>query len=660
MPTIPASDIVAVNPSVLPASGAGEDLIGLILTSSTRVPLFGTDNPQVLSFPNAASVSSYFGAGSTQALMAASYFQGIDNSEIKPNALLFAQYNQNKVPAYLRGGNASALLTTLQGVTSGSLEVIVDGFSWKSSTINLSSALTLSTVASTIQSDLALPGSASVTGSIALNPTGTGGILTVTAVSSGTVAAGQTITGSGVLSGTYVTGYGTGTGGTGTYYVNIAQTVVSETLTLSASAAAFTASIAGNVMTVTAVGSGVLQPGMEVTGTNVNVPTGIKSQLTGTMGGVGTYAIYPTQTVSSESMTGAPANITVAYDSTSGGFIFTSGLLGNPSSIQFATRALATTMLLTQATGAVISQGAAPADPLGFMAGVVAQTTNWFGFGTDFDPDNGVAEPPTNKLLFAQWTNSTNNEFAYFALDSDILPTESTSASGSFGWIVTNTTGYSGTVPVWSGTFDLLKLSAALSYAPCLNFSATNGRADFDFAAQTGLVAEVTSEVTAANLRANGYNFYGVWANAGNQWEFFNPGSISGPYKWVDSYTDQVWLNNGLQTALMNGLTTVRSIPFNNAGASLIRSFCLDPINAALNFGAIVPGGTLSQTQIAEINNAAGNTSAAQNVANNGYYLQASIPPPNIRQVRGPWTINLWYFDGESVQTLVVNSIDVQ
>ena len=74
----------------------------------------------------------------------------------------------------------------------------------------------------------------SFTGSIAPDVNGTGGILTVSAITSGALSVGQTI--SGVLSGTAITAYGTARGGSGTsalgtYYVNLSQTVVSTALT---------------------------------------------------------------------------------------------------------------------------------------------------------------------------------------------------------------------------------------------------------------------------------------------------------------------------------------------------------------------------------------------------------------------------------------------
>jgi Flp pilus assembly protein TadG len=74
-----------------------------------------------------------------------------------------------------------------------------------------------------------LPETASVTGSIS------GTTLTVTAVSSGGLEVGATLSGSPtkLTSGTTITALGTGTGGLGTYTVSKSQTVSSETLTTS-------------------------------------------------------------------------------------------------------------------------------------------------------------------------------------------------------------------------------------------------------------------------------------------------------------------------------------------------------------------------------------------------------------------------------------------
>jgi len=57
------------------------------------------------------------------------------------------------------------------------------------------------------------------------------GVLTVTVVGSGSLAVGNVLSGSGVTAGTFITGFGTGTGGTGTYYVSASQTASSTAIT---------------------------------------------------------------------------------------------------------------------------------------------------------------------------------------------------------------------------------------------------------------------------------------------------------------------------------------------------------------------------------------------------------------------------------------------
>jgi hypothetical protein len=95
-----------------------------------------------------------------------------------------------------------------------------------------------------------------VTGSIATT------VLTVTAVTSGKLSVGQTISGSGVTSGTKITALGTGTGGAGTYTVDTSQTASSTTVTATAAAVAANAGNTGNgAMGAVTVSAGV-KPGV--------------------------------------------------------------------------------------------------------------------------------------------------------------------------------------------------------------------------------------------------------------------------------------------------------------------------------------------------------------------------------------------------------------
>lgn len=70
-----------------------------------------------------------------------------------------------------------------------------------------------------------------VTGTISNGGGLAGTTLDVTGVTSGVIRLGMLVTGAGVSAGTYITGFGTGTGGTGTYTVGVSQLVASTTLT---------------------------------------------------------------------------------------------------------------------------------------------------------------------------------------------------------------------------------------------------------------------------------------------------------------------------------------------------------------------------------------------------------------------------------------------
>ena len=158
------------------------------------------------------------------------------------------------------------------------------------------------------------PTSASVTGAVAPNVftgavaanTATGSIsgtvLTVTAIGAGSVlGAGESVSGTGVATGTVITGQLTGTAGnTGTYSVNISQTVASTALTMS-----------GGGLTVSAVTTGTVAVGQVLTGTGVPAGETITAAGTGT-GGTGTYIVSSSTVVASTALTANNSTLTVS------------------------------------------------------------------------------------------------------------------------------------------------------------------------------------------------------------------------------------------------------------------------------------------------------------------------------------------------------------
>jgi hypothetical protein len=124
-----------------------------------------------------------------------------------------------------------------------------------------------------------------------------GTVLTVTAVASGTIAVGQTITGFDSIAaigvGTTILSEGTGTGGTGTYNLSTPQTIAGATFTGTRSVA--------NQITATAV-TGVIGIGDVIAGTGIPSGTTITGQISGTIGGAGTYSTSVDTTASSASI----------------------------------------------------------------------------------------------------------------------------------------------------------------------------------------------------------------------------------------------------------------------------------------------------------------------------------------------------------------------
>lgn len=572
MPSIPASQIVDVVPSVIGAGGSALDLSGLLLVKNARIPI-GT----VPSFPDAASVAAYFGSQSIEATLADIYFLGFDGSTVKPGALLMAQYPWlAPVGAWLRGGNVFGLSLTALQALSGSLSVTVDGVAKTAASIVLSGASSFSAAAALIETGLSLT---------------------------------------------------------------------------ELPAAAFTGAIATTVLTVSAVASGVIAANQTVVGGSAG--TKIVSQLTSTetdghLGGKGTYTVSISQTFASGSLTTtSPA---VIYDSQSGAFQILSSTTGPSSTIGFASGTLAAPLLLSQATGAVTSQGAAIAVPATFMDGVVGITQDWATFTTAFEPVDA------DKEAFAAWNNGKANSYEYemwtVNAAATIVP-DTTSAGAAI-----LTAQYSGTKLIYtlgpSAAIAVFEMGAIAS----LDTAATNGRATMMFRSQSGLAAEVVNGIVSKSLLANGYNFYGDYSTRNDDFIWFVNGSVTGPFKWSDTYINQIWMSSAFQLALMSLLGAVKSIPYNAAGYALIRAACLDPIQSFVNFGAIRAGVTLSNAQAAEINNAAG-TKIDDVLTNRGWYLQILDPTPQVRAARGTPVCNFWYTDGESVQQISLASVAV-
>lgn len=342
----------------------------------------------------------------------------------------------------------------------------------------------------------------------------------------------------------------------------------------------------------------------------------------------------------------------VTFNSTSNAFVFTDSTTGAASTITYATGTLSTSLKLTQATGAVLSQGAAgQPNASTFMDGIVkGSTRNWATFMTLWEP------AITPKEDFVIWSNANAPRFLYVCQDSDVQAKTANNTVTLGNYLQTNQ--LAGTMAIFG---DYTHAAFACGWAASLDFTRLNGRATLCFKSQSGLVPSITNATDYAAILSNGYNCYGAFgsANPANNANWFTPGSVSGTWLWADTYVNQIWLNSYLQAALVKLLQAVPSIPYNTQGYGLIYAAAADPINAALNFGAIRKGVTLSSAQVAEIQFALG-FDASPAIKASGFYLQIAAADATTRASRGSPPITLYYQDGESVQKINMASIAVQ
>jgi hypothetical protein len=165
---------------------------------------------------------------------------------------------------------------------------------------------------------------ASIAAATAISMTGsiTGNVLTISAVSTGTMVPGAILSGTGVATGTQVTAQLSGTaGGIGTYSVNIPDQAAAST------------TISGTYGILTVGGTVVagFTPGDTLSGSGVTAGTTVWGYGTGA-GGAGTYVVSPSQTAASTTITAA-VNVETKFVAIStgpaGGLIkMTSHLLG--------------------------------------------------------------------------------------------------------------------------------------------------------------------------------------------------------------------------------------------------------------------------------------------------------------------------------------------
>lgn len=340
----------------------------------------------------------------------------------------------------------------------------------------------------------------------------------------------------------------------------------------------------------------------------------------------------------------------VTFDTQLQSFVIASGTTGATSSISFATGAAAEALALTELTGAQLDS----VTTVDTATTAMKRLTNYTLNLSTIVAETSTALNDNIQKEIATWVSLQNHRYWLVKYGEEPTALIANNTTNFAGWIAENNV--ADVTPIY-GTLEHAALCAG--YAASLNFSELNGRTTMDFRSTSTLAPSVTDVDDANALESNGYAYYGAFATANDRFIFLRNSIVSGEFKWVDAYLNQIYFNSQLQLAQITGLIANKSIPYNEVGKSKVRASAQDPINEMLNFGGIQTGVILSEQQKSIINNEAG-VDAATIIFNQGYYLMIRDATAQVRAVRGSFPIKLWYTDGGSVHSINIASINVQ
>ena len=340
----------------------------------------------------------------------------------------------------------------------------------------------------------------------------------------------------------------------------------------------------------------------------------------------------------------------VTFDTQLQSFVIASGTTGATSSISFATGAAAESLALTELTGAQLDN----VTTVDTATTAMKRLTNYTLNLSTIVAETSTALNDNIQKEIATWVSLQNHRYWLVKYGEEPTALIANNTTNFAGWIAENNVA---DVTCVYGTFEHAALCAG--YAASLNFSELNGRTTMDFRSTSTLAPSVTDVDDANALESNGYAYYGAFATANDRFIFLRNSIVSGEFKWVDAYLNQIYFNSQLQLAQITGLIANKSVPYNEVGKSKVRASAQDPINEMLNFGGIQTGVALSEQQKSIINNEAG-VDAATIIFNQGYYLMIRDATAQVRAARGSFPIKLWYTDGGSVHSINIASINVQ
>lgn len=360
------------------------------------------------------------------------------------------------------------------------------------------------------------------------------------------------------------------------------------------------------------------------------------------------------------------STVTVEFDTTTNAFTITfpyDGTKANTvgyivASSTGATNQLSQRMKITEASGAVLSQGLAAQTPAQVMTAITNLSSNFATYICNFD----INSDPTYDIVNALTAWNDVQTYYYLPIFYDTNGGESSPITNPMqaslianGWGQDSATPYTfnTTLMYIINTVDTIGLPFAVAgVLASYDFQAVNAIIQLNANGFAGITPIITNN-SDLNLLINtfGANSYINLNTRANNFQWFEKGEIGGNYQWADTFVGYVWMADQIQVTLANLQQSLNSIPYNNL--SIINSVINPIFVQGLRAGVVQNNIPISATQQQELIQQAG-YDFTPILFNQGYYMPQIIPTAQDIATRTLSNINAWYtYAGGPVQITV-------
>lgn len=193
-----------------------------------------------------------------------------------------------------------------------------------------------------------------------------------------------------------------------------------------------------------------------------------------------------------------------------------------------------------------------------------------------------------------------------------------------------------------------------MSFVASIDYEKANAAGDLFGKQFAGETAVVTDDSTADSYDAKHLNYIGLTQVNGTEFSFYQRGDNQDGTA-LGVYANEMWLRSEIARAWFNLLLNVQRVPANTDGVAMITNVINEIASNAIDNGVILSDKPLSAAQRALVTQYAnGNTAAADDVQDTGYYLNVEL-----RRVDNEYHayFTLIYAKGDAIRKVVGSNV---